>query len=63
MASTDLRQDRPAAERSTVRGTTPHAGPDPVFDDLLDQELAYDPVARRGCIGPTDMALVAARRL
>ncbi len=61
MSSTDLRS---GAERAGTRSAaTPHAAPDPVLHDLLDQELAYDPVARRGFINHTSMALVAARRL
>lgn len=36
---------------------------DPVLDRLLDAELSFDPVARRGFINHTAMALVAARRL
>ncbi len=63
MTSTDLGQARPDTVRATTRRTAPSAGPDPVLDDLLDQELAYDPVARRGFINHTSMALVAARRL
>lgn len=72
MASTDLRQDRPDATRAVSTSTTsrstdvaptPPGGPDPVLHDLLDRELAYDPVARRGFINHTSMALVAARRL
>ena len=66
MASTDLRHDRSPTARPTAPGTdsaTTYAVPDPVLDDLLDQELVYDPVARRGFINHTSMALVAARRL
>jgi hypothetical protein len=54
MTSTDLRPDVPGAGAERA---------DPVIDDLLDRELAYDPVARRGFINHTSMALVAARRL
>jgi hypothetical protein len=61
MTSTDLRSG--AGRAGTRSAATPHAAPDPVLHDLLDQELAYDPVARRGFINHTSMALVAARRL
>jgi hypothetical protein len=44
-------------------GTSDAHDHDPVLERLLDAELDYDPVARRGFINHTAMALVAARRL
>jgi hypothetical protein len=48
---------------SAVDGSAPAAEHDPVLDRLLDAELSFDPIARRGFINHTAMALVAARRL
>lgn len=48
---------------AAVDGSRTAAEHDPVLDRLLDAELSFDPVARRGFINHTAMALVAARRL
>lgn len=52
-----------ATTHPTLREPTTRAGGDPVLDELLDRELAYDPLARGGFNSHLSMSLVAARRL